>query len=502
MNLPTTTTEPASADAELLLPRGWPDVTEVTAPDRRVLVAVALAAAGTDLAVRSGVNGLAGALLVAVVAGGLLASGRVTNRRAWPLLLAAPVFGLGLVLRASEWLQLLDVAAAAGLLALGASFGRTGDPTDQSIPAVLGRGLHVAVHAILSPLFLLARPAGRAHGPDGPRSSTAAVARGVLLGAPVVLVLGLLLGSADPVFASFFRFPTDAADVVGHVILLLVGAGGAATLLRTTSAEPFDVDVSGRRFLGTIEAATVLTGLVGVFVAFSASQLAAVIGGADYVRRTGGLSYAEYARHGFFQLLVAAALTLGVLLVVRAAVREPRHRTLVWLSEAAVVLTLLLVGGAVRRLGLYEQAYGLTILRLWSLVFAVWIGGVFVLLGFTVAGVGRPRAWLVPATMALGLAGLLVLQLVNVEGLTAARNIDRFAGTDRFDAGVLTDLSDDAVPTIVDRLDRLSPTERADVLARLCAAPAYRNANGFWSFNAAERAAADARAEVCPTREA
>jgi hypothetical protein len=487
------------SDAELLLPRGWPDVTRPAPPDRKVLAAVAVAAVGTDLAVRSGVQGLAGALLVLAVAAGLLASGRVTNRRAWPLLLAAPLFGLGLVSRAAEWLVFLDIVAAAGLLALGASFGRDGDPTDQSIPGLLGRAVHVAIHGVLAVPFLLARPAATHAGSAG---TTVAVVRGLLLGAPVLLVLGLLLGSADPVFASFFHVPTDAGDVVVHAILLAIGATGAAMLHRTTSSVPYDLDLTGRRLLGTVEAATVLSALVAVFATFAASQVVALVGGADYVRRTAGLSYAEYARSGFFQLLAAAAITLGVLLVLRAAVRQPDHRALVGLSEAAVVLTLVLVAGAVRRLGLYEQAYGLTLLRLWSVLFALWIGGVFVLLGFAVAGVGKGRAWFVPAALALGLAGLLVLDVANPEALIARRNLTRFAGTERFDADALGELSDDAVPAIVAELDRLSPTERVAVLGRLCvAAPDGRRA-GVWAFNGAVDAAAEARARVCPTGEA
>src|SRR6266508_2787356 len=50
--------------------------------DGRVLVGVAAAAVATDLALRSGVAGLAGALLVAVAAAALLASGRLHTRSA------------------------------------------------------------------------------------------------------------------------------------------------------------------------------------------------------------------------------------------------------------------------------------------------------------------------------------------------------------------------------------------------------------------------------------
>ena len=75
-----------------------------------------------------------------------------------------------------------------------------------------------------------------------------------------------------------------------------------------------------------------------------------------------------------------------------------RSKRFVALSEVAVALTLLLVAGAVRRLSLYEQAYGLTPLRLWSLLFAIWIGAVFALLGVSLVVSSRTaKAWFVPA---------------------------------------------------------------------------------------------------------
>jgi hypothetical protein len=224
------------------------------------------------------------------------------------------------------------------------------------------------------------------------------------------------------------------------------------------------------------------------------------LGGAGYVRRTAGLSYAEYARRGFFQLLAVAAITLAVLLALRALVRH-RDRRFVVLSEVAVVLTLAVVAGAVRRLGLYEQAYGLTLLRLWSLLFAVWIGAVFVLLGLSLAGLHRRRAWFVPAAVALGLAGLLVLNGADPEAVIVRRNVERFAGTDRLDVWSLTSLSDDAVPALADALPRLAPADRDLVLSRICAGE-RRRSGGPWAANASRDAAVEARLRVCPALEA
>ena len=491
MSAPAIPTPPR--DSELLLGSGWPDVVHVVPPDRRAFAALAAAAVGTDVALRSGLDGLAGSLLIAVTVLGLFAAGRVPNTRAWPVLLAVPLLGLALVTRQAEWLLVLDVLAAGALLLLGASLARAGDPLDQSIPDLFGRGLHAVVHAVLAPVYVVQ---GLQRGRSSRGGSGAAIVRGVLLGAPVLLVIGLLLGAADPVFASFFHVPADLGDLVLHAVLLLLGGWTAAALFRMASAEPYAAPSAVRRPLGTVEATTVLTLLVAVFGAFTISQVVTAVAGDDYVQRTAGLSYAEYARKGFFPLLAAAAVTLGVLLLLRASVQDLGSRRFTWLSQAAVVLTLVLVAGAVRRLGLYEQAYGLTVLRLIAVLFALWIGAVYVLLGLSLAGVARERAWFVPAAIGLAVAGLLVLTAANPEAIIVRRNVDRLAGTEQFDPTDLASLSDDAVPALVDALDDVPEADAVRIRAEVCAG-SRRAHGGFWAFNLSEDAAVEARSRAC-----
>lgn len=482
---PPPTTGPATTSTP------WPDVMTVEPADTRVLIAIAAAAVGVDLGVRSEIAGIAGALLPVVVVAGMFATGRVTNRRAWPILFAVPLIGAWLVAR-MNWLLPLDILAAASLLVVGASFARDGDPLDLTIPGAIGRGLHALTHGVLGIGFPFTALRGRGN---------LAVVRGIALGAPLLLVLGMLLGSADPVFASFFHLPDDFADVILHAVLLGIGAWGAAGLLRMASAPSYDVRPATSRPLGRVEAVTVLGGVVAIFAAFTVSQLITVIGGADYVRRTAGLTYAEYARNGFFQLLAVVVITLGVLLAVRATVEDPSHRPFLILSEVAVVLTLLLVAGAVRRLGLYEQAYGLTSLRLVSSAFAVWIGIVFVLLGVSLTGRVRPdKQWFVPVAAAIAVVGLFGLNAINPDAWIVRRNVERFGMTDKLDVEHLVGLSDDAVPALLDARDGMSPEAAALVEERVCAGE-RRADGGFWAFNASRDAAIEARNAACPAPE-
>ncbi|HEX7168829.1 MAG TPA: DUF4173 domain-containing protein [Acidimicrobiales bacterium] len=470
-------------------PPGVGDVTVEHPADRAVVVAVAFAAVATDAGLRAGVCTVGSAVLTVGISGALVLTGRVTNRRVWPLLGVAAVLGVALATRTSPWLLVPDVLAAGGLVALAAAMARDGDPLDLTLPRVVERALAVTIHGVVAPGFLAAaRPRRRDKG------SLAGVVRGALVAAPVVVVLGLLLASADPVFASVFRLPTDAGQLAGHVVLLTLGAWSMAGLLRAASGRVAPELPPRPAWLGRTEAAVVLGGMVVLFAGFAAAQVLAATGGADHVLRTEGLTYAEYARSGFFQLLAVAAITLGVVLAVRATVTGELTGSLLVLAELAAGLTVVIVVVAVRRLHLYEQAFGLTMLRLFSFLAAVWIGLVFILLAFQLARAWR-RHWFVPASVALALAGLIGLHAVNPEAVVVRRNLDHYERTGRFDMFYPDELSDDAVPTILPALDRLPAGEERDFLReRLCERADDR---GVWSYNVSSRAAEGARSRHC-----
>lgn len=480
--------------------RPWEDLTIEQPGDNRALAASLLVAAGTDAAVRAGVTGLAGACLVAMVALTLVGSGRIPSRQAQAAVLAAPLFGMWLAARSSPWLLVPDVLAAAILLVLGSSLSRGGSILDLHLPGLFWRGWHAVLHGATGPVFVL----GHVRLPSSRRGF--AVLRGMMLAAPLVLVLGLLLSSADAVFASFFRLSLDPVSIAEHAIALVFGGWAMAGLLRLCSGAPL-AEVRTRKLrLGRAEALTVLACLDALYAAFAAAQLVALSSGGRRVIETAGLTYADYARNGFFQLLAVAGLTLAILpaLVTMSSKADPvigvedgvpSRRALVLLAEAAVALTLVIVVVALRRLWLYEQTFGLTMLRLYSSLLAAWIGTAFVLLGIRMAGVGGRRSWFVPAAVALGLVALLGLNAVNPEAVVVRHNVSHAERTGGFDAEYATGLSTDAIRTLVASLPRLQEGDRGRVLAGLCS---QRPPSAGWlSYNGGVDAAVEAKNRVC-----
>lgn len=205
-----------------------------------------------------------------------------------------------------------------------------------------------------------------------------------------------------------------------------------------------------------------------LFLVFSAIQARVFLADdKDALLRSTGLTYAEYARQGFFQLVVVTVLVLAVVAVAMryapAAGRADRVAVRALLGLLCA-LTLVVVAVALRRLYLYEETFGWTRLRLWVHAFELWLGGVVVLVA--VAGVVRGRvAWLPRAVAATGAAAMISLVAVDPDGFIADRNVDRYAETGKVDVSYLRNLSADAVPA----LDRLPEPQRSCALRAIAA---------------------------------
>jgi hypothetical protein len=179
---------------------------------------------------------------------------------------------------------------------------------------------------------------------------------------------------------------------------------------------------AARRAGGEIVVALALVDLL--FLAFVAVQLGTFFGGDALVRRELGLTYAEYAREGFFQLVAATALAVPLLLaadwMLRGASRRVRGAARI-LSLVLVALLLVVVASALQRLRLYTEEFGLTQARVFATAAALWLAAVLAWL----AAARRER--FAAGALATAFAGLLALNAVNPDGLIARTNLARAA---------------------------------------------------------------------------
>ncbi|WP_051581070.1 DUF4153 domain-containing protein [Pseudonocardia acaciae] len=367
-------------------------------------------------------------------------AGPERTRRAGALWIAGALGLLAMTaLRSAEWLLPMCVFGAALAGSIAVAGGRS------------VRGLLLGTVAVLG-LSFGALPWAR-------RGITAASSRDRNLlrtaGAAVVslallAVFTALLAGADAGFAALLP-DIDVLTVLrwASVFLLFGAAMIAAGYLLSAPPRPDKLDAERPQRLRLIEWALPVGVLVALFGVFVAVQLAALFGGAEYVQRTTGLSYAEYARSGFWQLLAVTVLTLAVIMTAARYGKVSTAADRRWqraLLGALAVLTLVIVASALTRMWAYQQAYGFTVLRLLVFGCELWLGLVYLLL--LASGVRDRATWLARAIAGSGLAALLALAALNPDRFIAEHNIQRWRDTGKIDLKYLSELSPDAAPAL------------------------------------------------------
>ena len=458
-----------------------------------LLVAGAVLGALGDALLRApGPPGLNLLLWIAAVAVAALALHRRAaltldrERVAW--LAIGVVFAAGLAWRDAPPLKLLALGCATLTFALAAhrlaaAWVRRAGVTRYAGAVALG-ALHAWTAAALA-LVDAARSASRVEtgGAAGWRS-IAAVARGLVIATPLVVVFGALFMSADAVFAdlvgSVLRF--DIEWLASHILLFSILGWLSTGYLRgfvtgTALTSPADrgrtidgagVPASKALSLGTTEVATVVAAIDVLFLVFVIVQFRYLFG-ADIVQITPDLTYAEYARRGFFELVFAVVLVVPVLLAADWFIdSRTRRDSLLFrgLAGVQIGLVLAIAASALQRLRLYHASYGLTESRFYAMVLLIWIGLMLVWLAATVLRGRRDRFAF--GALAAGLSTVALLFVVNPDAIVARTNVARLASLDaaaRFDVAYATTLSADAVPVLIAALAAL-PADVQCPLAR------------------------------------
>jgi len=296
-----------------------------------------------------------------------------------------------------------------------------------------------------------------------------AIVRGVIIAIPLLIGFGFLLMESDARFEETVRYFLDwdlnAKTVLQYVITLILCSWIATALLRGNLSDQSlgsaYQDTPQNRLplptwgLGCVEIGIILGAINLLFLAFLAVQFTYYFGGDALVQSLEGPTYANYARRGFFQLVMVALCVMTLLLFIHW-VYKPYHRfeKRLYQSLAAlmIVMTMIIEASAAHRMYLYTKEYGLTELRFYSSVFMVWLVVLFLLFSVTVLRGYRALFTFGGILTALFFIGLL--HIANPDAWIAEINLIRLQAGKQFDVDYMSKLSADAIPTLVkERLD-------------------------------------------------
>ena len=278
--------------------------------------------------------------------------------------------------------------------------------------------------------------------------------KGLAMALPLLLLFGLLFVQADPAFQGFLvGWLGDWQALALRVARWLLWAWLAgAVWLEARFDAPYLPGL--REPKGDAASWTVALHSTNLlFVTFLACQARYLFAGLA----PQGMTLAQYARHGFFELFAATLLVVALVVWVHGLTyRCENSRGTVLAAQTLLLFTFGLVASSTQRMSLYVQNFGLTLTRAYVLATLVGIVATLVLCCWALAQQRSPQ-WLRARLLLLGLFSLTGVGLTNVECWVARVNLAR----PEVDYAYLRSLSSDIAPALT-----AHPQLLAEVLAK------------------------------------
>lgn len=324
-------------------------------------------------------------------------------------------------------------------------------------------------------------------------SSMVKIILGVLISLPILFVIIVLLSTADMVFSemikyiesqitSFFRnlnFANYGDQIIIFVLISTYTYGYGWNLFMASipsmKRKEFDennlIEGSGlqpKKKKFSMDATILITVLIMiniVYFTFCFIQFSYLF--SSYNTLPGNFTYAQYARQGFFQLLLVTMLNFLLILISLHFSRSFNMRAMKWIQRLLLfmgIFTYIMIYSSFYRMGLYSQNYGYTYLRIFVYFF------LFLevpLLGATLVYIYNNNFNLIRIYLVTGLVFYMVLNFINVDNMIAKNNIDRYFETGKVDINYLAGLSHDAVPQLTRLLEAKNPKIQREIKKNL-----------------------------------
>lgn len=204
--------------------------------------------------------------------------------------------------------------------------------------------------------------------------------------------------------------------------------------------------------LDPVISATVLVLINIVYIIFIVLQFSYLFGAWEGALPE-GITYADYARKGFAELMLVALLNFTILMTVLLHTAESNpivRRINHFMTYILVLSSLIILYSAYSRLHMYEEAYGFTHIRFLVHVFMLFLAVLMIIAGLWIHNKRIPLA---KCYIILGLIAYVIVNYAGMDSYIAEKNIERYHLTGVLDEPFLTSLSADAVPILIEFSD-------------------------------------------------
>lgn len=287
-------------------------------------------------------------------------------------------------------------------------------------------------------------------------SELSKVLKGIVLALPILIVILILLSSADMIFnyylSSVFRIFKNfqVSDLGIHLVITILFFFYIFGFIWSFKYEGI-YESSKTKLAVKFEALTVMPVLLilnVVYLIFTVIQFSYLYGGGSTVLPS-SLTYAEYARRGFFELVTVTVINFTIILCTMKFMKRENAKlekcNNVFLS-LLIIFTLNMLFSAHYKMSLYENSYGYTYLRVFVHIFMVLL---FILFIIALSGIWVRKIPVAKLCIISSLAMYVVINYINVDVFIVKKNIELYNKTQNLDVNYLANLSYDTLPYLV-----------------------------------------------------
>ena len=271
------------------------------------------------------------------------------------------------------------------------------------------------------------------------REKVKKIGKSILIVLPIILVVLILLATADSIFANMFEGITQGIKnititqgtfsfylrIITVLIVFFLIAGYLLNLIQDNTL--FTAEEQERISKGIqIESMTInmmLTLLNIIYAIFCTIQIANLF---TQIGNTEEFNYAEYARQGFFQLMLVSIINFVILVVSNNNRKEQTHKQKNYtkgMSIFILIFTVIIILSAFYRMNLYEQEYGYTYLRLF--VYYILATEMILIIPCFIAIIGK-KIDLLKVSIIILTTMYVFINFSNIDSTIATKNVDRY----------------------------------------------------------------------------
>ena len=277
--------------------------------------------------------------------------------------------------------------------------------------------------------------------------------KALLIVIPITLLVLWLLTSADMVFGNYFSNIFKIFDYIPNnniiqrtIIVLLLFTYIGSTLIYSISPEETETK---RKNLDYFTIKLLLTVLNIIYVVFDIIQIRSLL--LHHVGNT--ITYAEYARQGFFQLMFISVINLIIILLSKST-KETKYNKI--MSIIMIFLTLIIIASSFIRMYLYESTYGYTLLRLG--VYVILITEVLLLIP-TIIYIFNSKFNILRSYLYIVTFVYTFINLFSIEKIITENNIKRYYIKNDIDIEYLENYNYDNIPKLYELFKKTDDKE-------------------------------------------